>query len=571
MFIPLRPIEQVFCVLLFERPQHQPERTMKSNTVMNVESLERRLVLNGAVSAVLLGNDLIINGDAEDNQITITQPTAGALRIAGSDNTTINGNPSLDVPQFAGNLIIQMQEGGEDQVVAFGPLNLPHDLRARITAGQLVVEGSEAPLTIGGNLTVRMGKNGTAILRNDVATAGQVSIDAGEVNFVGGHATLPDFAAARFDNGLKIDNPYFPVVPGTVYKYHIAGIDDETGEPVTQENTVRVLSDTRTILGVKVRVVNDRVFEDGHLIEDTNDWYAQDNNGNVWYFGEGVTNYEYDDNGNLIDTNHDGSWEAGTGGSHPGVIMEARPRVGHRYFQEFSPNNVMDWGEGLARGQTATVPAGKFTGLFRTEESSVMEPFSLADKLYAPGVGTIAEFELDIEDNEVMETVSLVSLTLNGKPVKQVVSNNGFNGVNAGGRFIGGANLAGPTALNTRGPIVINGSTFHDDLSARAGDALILVDSNLDDAVLGTTDTLTLRRVVSDGTIRVTANPDEVNILDSRLSSVLSQFARGNNTLNVSNSSIGSLQADGGTGKNIFHDGGSNDFGKLRLRRFVKA
>ena len=545
---------------------------MKSTTAMNLESLERRLVLNGAVSAMLLGNDLIIHGDGDDNQITITQANTGTLRIAGSDDTTINGNPLLDIPQFAGNLIIEMQEGGDDQVVIFGPLNLPHDLRARMNAGQLVIEGSEAPVNIAGNLNVHMGKNGTAILRNEVAIAGQQSIDAGEVNFVGGHATLPNFAAAKFDNGLKIDNPYFPVVPGTVWKYHIAGTDDETGEPITQENTVTVLPDTRTIQGVKVRVVDDQVFENGHLIEDTHDWYAQDNNGNVWYFGEGVTDYVYDDSGKLIDTNHDGSWEAGQGGSHAGVIMEANPRVGHRYFQEFSPNNVMDWGEGLAKGQSATVPAGNFTGVFRTEEASVMEPFSLANKLYAPGVGTIAEFELDLEDNEVMETVSLVSLTLNGKPVTQVVAPKGFTGTNAGGRFIGGADLAGPTTLNTRGPIVINGSTFHDELRARAGDALILDDSKLaDDAILGTTDTLTLRGVFSNGAIRITANPDEVNILDSRINRFFAELGRGNDTLNVSNSNITTLQADGGAGKNIFHDGGNNNFGKRRLSRFVKA
>src|SRR5258705_13587623 len=144
-----------------------------------LELLESRLVLNGAVSAVLIGNDLIIHGDDQDNQITITQPNAGTLRVAGSGGTTINGNALLDVPQFAGNLIIQMQEGGDDQVVLFGPLNLPHDLSARVTAGQLVVEGGERPGKIGGNLNVVMGKNGTGILRNEGRTAGQQTIDDG--------------------------------------------------------------------------------------------------------------------------------------------------------------------------------------------------------------------------------------------------------------------------------------------------------------------------------------------------------------------------------------------------------
>src|SRR5882672_3137258 len=193
-------------------------QTKRTAADRGLESLESRLFLSGDASAVLLGKDLIIHGDSDDNQITITQPNTGTLRIAGSDDTTINGHPLLDIPQFAGNLIIQTQEGGDDQVVIFGPLNLPHDLRARMNAGQLVIEGSEAPVNIAGNLNVHMGKNGTAILRNEIATAGQQSIDAGEVNFVAGHATLPDFAAAKFDNSLKIDNPYFPVVSGTIYK-----------------------------------------------------------------------------------------------------------------------------------------------------------------------------------------------------------------------------------------------------------------------------------------------------------------------------------------------------------------
>jgi hypothetical protein len=320
-----------------------------------------------------------------------------------------------------------------------------------------------------------------------------------------------------------------------------------------------------------VRVVDDRVYEDGRLIEDTHDWYAQDNNGNVWYFGEDVTNYEYDNNGKLIDTNHDGSWEAGQDGSHAGIIMEARARVGHRYFQEFSPNNVMDWAEGLASGETATVPKGTYTNVFRTEEASVMEPFSLANKLYAPGVGTIAEFEMDLEDNEVIETVHLVSLTLNGKAVSRLVPAKGFTGRNIGGRFIGGADSSGATEVQSDGPTVINGARFRQDLSADSGDALIFVDSTLGDAVLSTDDTLSLKSVLASGTVQARGNPDDVYIFDSRISRFIARLGGGNDSLSVSHSRFDLFDADGGAGKNTFHDAGNNHFGKFRLRRFAKV
>jgi hypothetical protein len=251
--------------------------------------------------------------------------------------------------------------------------------------------------------------------------------------------------------------------------------------------------------------------------------------------------------------------------------MEARPRVGHRYFQEFSPNNVMDWGEGLAKGETATVPKGTYKSVFRTEEASVMEPLSLANKLYAPGVGTIAEFEMDLEDNEVTETVKLVSLTLNGKPVSRLVPVKGFIGSNIGGRFIGGADTSGETSIDAGGPVVINDAQFRDHLSAHSADALILVDSQLRDAVLSTNDTLSLKSVIADGTVQVGGNPDDIYIFDSKISRFIAQLGAGGNSLSVSHSSFDVFNADGGGGKNIFHDVGNNDFGKLTLRRFTSV
>jgi hypothetical protein len=360
------------------------------------------------------------------------------------------------------------------------------------------------------------------------------------------------------------------LVPGTTYIYKSTAVDDSTGEVTNERIVVEVLPDTRTILGVEVRVVRDRVFEEGILIEDTFDWYAQDNNGNVWYFGEDVTNYEYDDEGNLIGTDKHGSWEAGVDGSHAGIIMEARPRVGHRYFQEFSPNNVMDWGEGLAKNETARVPLGSFTNVFRTVESSVMEPDSLANKLYAPGVGTIAEFDLDIEDDEIIQTTRLISLTLNGTPVTQVVPTDGFEGVNVGGRFIGGAEFEAATRIRTNGAVIVNGAEFAAKVSIRTKAEVIVIDSVFSgNAWIRTDDTLSLKELFAVGKIRVGGKIDDAYIVDSDLHRLDLRFGQGDNELVVKDSAFTELRAYGGAGDNVFESLGDNLYWTLQLNSFV--
>src|SRR5262249_22553215 len=157
----------------------------------------------------------------------------------------------------------------------------------------------------------------------------------------------------------------------TVWKYKTNGVDDETGEKFSEDNIVTVTSKSTVIAGVKVRIVHDQVFDsDGLLSEDTLDHYGQDNNGNVWYFGETTTTFEYDDNGKLISKSLEGSWRAGVDGAQAGTIMEAAPRIGHRYFQEFAPGNVLDQGQGVSLHATAKVPAGTFNHAFKTLEES---------------------------------------------------------------------------------------------------------------------------------------------------------------------------------------------------------
>ena len=135
-------------------------------------------------------------------------------------------------------------------------------------------------------------------------------------------AYAPSIDPADFTT--KVDNKYFPLKPGTTFVYR------GKTEDATEGDTVAVTSDTRNIMGVECVVVDDRVTEDGELTEKTYDWYAQDNEGNVWYFGEDSKEYE---NGKVKST--EGSWEAGKDGAEPGIIMPANPNVGETYRQEY--------------------------------------------------------------------------------------------------------------------------------------------------------------------------------------------------------------------------------------------
>jgi hypothetical protein len=191
-----------------------------------------------------------------------------------------------------------------------------------------------------------------------------------------------------------VDNPYFPLVPGTTYVY-----EAETDEG-TERVELYVTHKTKEILGVTCTVVRDTVTLDGELIEDTFDWFAQDVDGNVWYFGEASMEYEDD---MVVSTF--GSWEAGVDCAKPGIIMEAEPQVGDTYRQEFYRCIAEDMARVLALGESITVPYGSFDNCLRTEDFTPLDPEVLEEKLYAPGIGHI----LTMKDGERVE--QLISIT----------------------------------------------------------------------------------------------------------------------------------------------------------------
>jgi len=203
----------------------------------------------------------------------------------------------------------------------------------------------------------------------------------------------PEIDPANFVT--KIDNPFFPLTPGTIFTYE--GMTDEG----TELNKVQVHYTTRKVMGVTCVVVTDTVWLEGVLLEATFDWYAQDKDGNVWYFGEDVDNFE---NGVLVD--HDGSWEAGVDGAKPGYTMKAAPTVGETYRQEYYEDEAEDMAEVLSLTESVTVPYGSFLNCLRTREWTPLEPDVEGNKYYAPGIGFI--FEVYTKGgNERIELISI--------------------------------------------------------------------------------------------------------------------------------------------------------------------
>lgn len=187
-----------------------------------------------------------------------------------------------------------------------------------------------------------------------------------------------------------VDNPFMPLDPGTTWIY-----EGET-EDGFEHIEVVVLPETRQVWGVECTVVRDTVTLDGVLVEDTYDWYAQDADGNVWYMGEEVENYE---DGELVDTA--GSWEAGVDGALPGVVMWGEPTLGDPYRQEYYAGEAEDFGQVVRLDGEAEVPWGTFTDLLVTREWTPLEAGFAENKYYAAGIGLVLEEIVEGGDGRV--------------------------------------------------------------------------------------------------------------------------------------------------------------------------
>ena len=191
-------------------------------------------------------------------------------------------------------------------------------------------------------------------------------------------ATAP---ARRAGFSARVTNPWFPLRPGSVYRYR--GIKD--GEPSREVMTVT--RRTKTVDGARCVVVSDLLYLGGRLEERTEDWYTQDRAGNVWYFGERTA--ELDEQGRVKSTS--GSWEAGKDGAEPGIFMFARPRVGRSARQEYLKGEAEDHFQIVAGGVTVALPLETFHGALLTKEWTPLEPGVIDHKFYVRGIGTVLE------------------------------------------------------------------------------------------------------------------------------------------------------------------------------------
>ncbi len=215
-------------------------------------------------------------------------------------------------------------------------------------------------------------------------------------DLLGGGAYDPDIDPDEFST--TIDNPFLPFPVGAMWLYEG---ESEDGMEFIE---IEVLDSTREILGVECVSVRDVVYdEDGEAVEDTIDWFAQDSDGNVWYFGEISFNYE---DGFIADV--EGSWLAGVDGAKPGIVMLADPTVGVTYRQEWLLGDAEDAATVLSVDATLSIGLGMFDDCVQTADFLPPEPDELEHKFYAEGIGFL--FETKPGEDETVELVGYTGL-----------------------------------------------------------------------------------------------------------------------------------------------------------------
>lgn len=193
----------------------------------------------------------------------------------------------------------------------------------------------------------------------------QINIPFGPSNFAGG----------------PITNQFMPLAVGNTWFYTVT--DGTT-------DTVTVTDKTINIDGVTCVVVSDVVKEGNKTVETTNDYFAQDNAGNVWYFGENTKTFQPGG------ASTEGTWRAGVNNAQPGIIMLADPQKNDSYFEENAPPSAVDQATVTSVNASASVPFGTFSkDLLQTLNTSGLDPSDIETKFYAPGVGSILEVDAD--------------------------------------------------------------------------------------------------------------------------------------------------------------------------------
>ena len=227
-----------------------------------------------------------------------------------------------------------------------------------------------------------------------------------------GPCELPDFGSASFTDPLTIDNPYWPLVPGTTFVYEPVPNEDNVVNTITVTSDYKTITvDSKSIDCLVVLDVEEIYVEDlgeWFTIEETYDWYAQDDGGNIWYCGENTIEYLYDEDWNLIDASTEGSWEAGVDGALPGYLILAEPRPGVCYKQEYYEGEAEDMAKVLRLNAKVSLENGdSYEDCLVTKEWTKLEPGNVEHKYYAEDVGLVLIKEL----KEKSVRVELVDIT----------------------------------------------------------------------------------------------------------------------------------------------------------------
>ena len=248
------------------------------------------------------------------------------------------------------------------------------------------------------------------------------------------------------DFTTTIDNPFMTLRPGTTFVYE----NKEAGE----SNTFTVTHETAVIDGVTCVVVHDTHYRNGQVIENTIDWFAQDDDGNVWYFGEDTHTFEP---GNPVPVSSHGSFTSGVNGAQAGIVMLANPEVGDFYNQELAPGVAEDLASVRSLAATVHVGYGSFANALVTLDVNPLDP-SVENKYFAEGVGHLLTTNADGEYEALVQIIV-----------------DGTDGRNALHGYAGGDDMFGRA-----GDDRINGGTGNDSMAGGIGDDLLIGGSGFD-------------------------------------------------------------------------------------------
>jgi hypothetical protein len=189
----------------------------------------------------------------------------------------------------------------------------------------------------------------------------------------------------------SIDNPFLPYQPGAKWTY------EKTTPDSTEIIVLTVAKKTKTINDIEATIVRERVTEDGELIEEGEAWYAQDTEGNVWNLGDSTKAYE----DGKVETE---GWEVGADGAQAGIAMLADPQVDDKYLQMFQEDEAEDQTAVLSVDESVEGPAGSWSGVLKTEDTTPLEPDLVEHKYYAEGVGSVQQETIEGEEEKVVLT-----------------------------------------------------------------------------------------------------------------------------------------------------------------------